>query len=613
MQEKEQLMISTHMEQLPEDVQMKFLQAYERLSRQDKDVMLMELQAMYPEFRDQNQSSPQMKFGGSLLDMEKPKYKDGGEKDPYRTYHGEDGKKKLQRELLSLGYTELGKADGKLGTKTGRAVRRFQKEQGLSGQEGIAGPETLNRLRQVLASPQAVASARTGRSPQAITSPEVKKTPGEYDPYEDMGNGMMGWQVKMLGTDEERLRDIDYKEKKMTYNMERDLADGPVSSLQYNDEGKVAYLQDQKRIRAKYKDGFDSLNKEKDEIARGEGWKWKAREIKEMNKDLKSYDENFERTQDSIQESRGRERIGLGPVYPPLDPLAFEVPDPFGGQYTPDPNNPLLPGDDFMRRTPNDNAPNYNAAAPAPSGDLYGRNWLERMDNNLSQSLKDPNGFAGKFIGRPIVTGLETAYATKNPWAGLAAGAGSIAEEAIFGTDYIDRTADVASLLRGVMPRTKYIPAPNPAYAQAPKRYSVYGSNVTPPQGVLNGKLPAGRTSQSAVPSISSAQAFPTMPKTQSALARKSLNDQKLVMYNQMTKNLDLSVFAPEGLTYLNKLGIKVAKLPKNKQAAGIKKELSRIKNMESQEASNLRAALQDMLKNLKGNNASLYRFGGKK
>ena len=103
------------------------------------------------------------------------------------------------------------------------------------------------------------------------------------------------------------------------------------------------------------------------------------------------------------------------------------------------------------------------------------------------------------------------------------------------------------------------------------------------------------------------------MPKTQSALARKSLNDQKLAMYNQMTKNLDLSVFAPEGLTYLNKLGIKVAKLPKNNQAAGIKKELSRIKNMESQEASNLRAALQDMLKNLKGNNASLYRFGGKK
>ena len=163
------------------------------------------------------------------------------------------------------------------------------------------------------------------------------------------------------------------------------------------------------------------------------------------------------------------------------------------------------------------------------------------------------------------------------------------------------------------MPRTKYIPAPNPAYAQAPKRYSVYGSNVTPPQGVLNGKLPAGRTSQPAVPSISSAQAFSTMPKTQSALARKSLNNQKLAMYNQMTKNLDLSVFAPEGLTYLNKLGIKVAKLPKNNQAASIKKELSRIKNMDSQEASNLRAALQDMLKNLKGNNASLYRFGGKK
>jgi peptidoglycan hydrolase-like protein with peptidoglycan-binding domain len=198
MQEKEQLMISTHMEQLPEDVQIKFLQAYEKLSRQDKDVMLMELQALYPEFRDQDQSSPQMKFGGSLLDMEKPKYQNGGKKDPYKGYHGAEGKQKLQGELERLGYEISDKEKefarkGKLGRGTGKAVKAFQISRGLDD-DGIAGPLTLAALRQA-----SQTGARQAEADLSQAQIDGRAAEAAYVPAPGSQGNYLGGELPILG------------------------------------------------------------------------------------------------------------------------------------------------------------------------------------------------------------------------------------------------------------------------------------------------------------------------------------------------------------------------------------------------------------------------------
>ena len=199
MKEKEQLMISTHMEQLPEDVQVKFLQAYERLSRQDKDIMLMELQALYPEFRDQDQSSPQMKFGGSLLDMEKPKYKNGGKKDPYKGYHGAEGKQKLQGELEMLGYEISDKEKefarkGKLGRGTGKAVKAFQRATPGLDDDGIAGPKTLAALRQA-----SQTGARQAEADLSQAQIDGRAAEADYVPAPGSQGNYLGGELPILG------------------------------------------------------------------------------------------------------------------------------------------------------------------------------------------------------------------------------------------------------------------------------------------------------------------------------------------------------------------------------------------------------------------------------
>ncbi|MGI6120164.1 MAG: spore cortex-lytic enzyme [Desulfosporosinus sp.] len=51
----------------------------------------------------------------------------------------------LQKKLVQLGYV-LGPIDGKYGSKTEAAVRRFQKERGLRV-DGLAGTQTINELK----------------------------------------------------------------------------------------------------------------------------------------------------------------------------------------------------------------------------------------------------------------------------------------------------------------------------------------------------------------------------------------------------------------------------------------------------------------------------------
>ena len=51
----------------------------------------------------------------------------------------------LQKKLAQLGYV-IGTADGKFGSKTEAAIRRFQKERGLRV-DGLAGTQTINELK----------------------------------------------------------------------------------------------------------------------------------------------------------------------------------------------------------------------------------------------------------------------------------------------------------------------------------------------------------------------------------------------------------------------------------------------------------------------------------
>lgn len=53
----------------------------------------------------------------------------------------------LQKKLAQLGYT-IGTADGKFGSKTEAAVRRFQKEYGLRV-DGLAGTQTIKELKRL--------------------------------------------------------------------------------------------------------------------------------------------------------------------------------------------------------------------------------------------------------------------------------------------------------------------------------------------------------------------------------------------------------------------------------------------------------------------------------
>lgn len=64
---------------------------------------------------------------------------------------GDKGDKvtKLQNNLIKLGYTELGSADGIFGAKTQASVKEFQKNNGLEV-DGIAGPKTQEAINCLL-------------------------------------------------------------------------------------------------------------------------------------------------------------------------------------------------------------------------------------------------------------------------------------------------------------------------------------------------------------------------------------------------------------------------------------------------------------------------------
>ena len=57
--------------------------------------------------------------------------------------------KKLQQQLIELGYLPSGEDDGKYGSKTAYAVMQFQKDQHIS-MDGVAGPQTFARLNEAL-------------------------------------------------------------------------------------------------------------------------------------------------------------------------------------------------------------------------------------------------------------------------------------------------------------------------------------------------------------------------------------------------------------------------------------------------------------------------------
>lgn len=57
--------------------------------------------------------------------------------------------KKLQQQLITLGYLEEGDDDGKFGPKTAMAVMNFQKDHGLTV-DGIAGYQTFAALNEIL-------------------------------------------------------------------------------------------------------------------------------------------------------------------------------------------------------------------------------------------------------------------------------------------------------------------------------------------------------------------------------------------------------------------------------------------------------------------------------
>ena len=80
---------------------------------------------------------------------------------------------RLQRALISAGYSIPAGATGKYGAQTTAAVAAFQRAQGWSGSQadGIAGPETLRRLGVSTAS----GTATAGRGTSAATTRTAKK------------------------------------------------------------------------------------------------------------------------------------------------------------------------------------------------------------------------------------------------------------------------------------------------------------------------------------------------------------------------------------------------------------------------------------------------------
>lgn len=59
---------------------------------------------------------------------------------------GNDQIKQVQQQLLGLGFTVVGQADGKMGPKTADAIKQFQTMAGITA-DGKIGPQTLEKLK----------------------------------------------------------------------------------------------------------------------------------------------------------------------------------------------------------------------------------------------------------------------------------------------------------------------------------------------------------------------------------------------------------------------------------------------------------------------------------
>jgi peptidoglycan hydrolase-like protein with peptidoglycan-binding domain len=84
---------------------------------------------------------------------------------------------RLQEMLRQRGY-DVGEPDGRLGPNTERAIRQFQRDQGI-GVDGVVGPETLGALG-VISNP-----ARSRRARQSIGSDTSVRAPREGEAAPD--------------------------------------------------------------------------------------------------------------------------------------------------------------------------------------------------------------------------------------------------------------------------------------------------------------------------------------------------------------------------------------------------------------------------------------------
>jgi peptidoglycan hydrolase-like protein with peptidoglycan-binding domain len=95
---------------------------------------------------------------------------------PLRRGETSDGAGILQQALVDLGFKmpvsfAQGSADGIYGAETEATIRQFQKSQGfpVSGQDGIAGRDTLGALDRLFASP----SPGPSSGPQVLIVPDA--------------------------------------------------------------------------------------------------------------------------------------------------------------------------------------------------------------------------------------------------------------------------------------------------------------------------------------------------------------------------------------------------------------------------------------------------------
>lgn len=110
--------------------------------REASNIMLFDFEA--PANQDQSVQDKRAEYSEKYFDMY-------GTKVVKALRKGDKGDrvKELQNKLLKLGYTELGGADGSFGANTQKAVKLFQKNNGLEV-DGIAGPKTQTAINELL-------------------------------------------------------------------------------------------------------------------------------------------------------------------------------------------------------------------------------------------------------------------------------------------------------------------------------------------------------------------------------------------------------------------------------------------------------------------------------